>query len=194
MESDLQAVNPRTLAKFEAGGLDEGDYQIEVRAWFWNGANYQSMASQSKTVHVFNGYAHTEVILGVPTTVLRPQVSITLTSVPDCADVTVGATLTGSYSVVDNFFGSASIALVPITISGIPAVENAVVVTPAAGAAASYDGTNTHGSHGTFSLNTTGMAACGYTIELVAVDRAIVDSHCYSHWNRIGVGFCLRKP
>ena len=194
MESDFQAVNPRTLAAFEAGGLAEGDYHVEVRPWFWNGASYVSVASQSKTIHVFNGYKHNEVILGVSTVVYRPQVSLTLTSVADCADVKVGDTLTGSYSVVDNFFGSASMDLVPITIGGNPAVENPVVLHPAAGAAASYDGTNTSGSHGTFTLDTTGMAACGYTIELVAVDRAIVDSHCYYHWNRIGVGFCLRKP
>ena len=100
----------------------------------------------------------------------------------------------GNYSVVDKFFGSASIGLVAITIGGVPAVENPVILTPDPGAAASYDGTNTSGSHGTFTLDTTGMAACGYTIELTAVDRAIVDSHCYSHWNQIGVGFCLRKP
>ncbi len=164
-----------------------------MRAWSWNGVNYVAMASQHKTIHVFNGFPHTEIILGVPTTVLRPQVSLGLTSIVDCADLTVGQKLTGSYSVVDNFFGSLSIALVPITIGGIAAPENAVVVTPVVGAA-SYNGTNTHGSNGTFTLDTTGMKPCGYTIELVAVDRAIVDSHCFSHWNRIGVGFCLRKP
>jgi len=193
LESNTQAVNPRTLSAFEAGGLKEGDYQVEVRAWSWNGVNYVAMASQHKTIHVFNGFPHTEIILGIPTTVFRPQVSLGLTSFVDCADLTVGQPLKGSYSVVDNFFGSLSIALVPMTIGGVPAPENAVVVTPVVGAA-SYDGTNTHGSSGTFTLDTTGMKPCGYTIELVAVDRAIVDSHCFSHWNRIGVGFCLRKP
>jgi hypothetical protein len=67
-------------------------------------------------------------------------------------------------------------------------------VTPDPGNATTYNGTNTGGSHGTFSLNTASLPACGYTIELVANDRAIVDSHCDRHWNRIGVGFCLRKP
>jgi len=115
--------------------LTEGDYQVEIRAWSWNGVNYVSMASQHKTIHVFNGYPHTEIILGVPTTVYRPQVSLALTSIIDCADLKVGQTLKGSYSVADNFFGSASIALVPITIGGIPAPENAVVMIPAPGAA-----------------------------------------------------------
>jgi hypothetical protein len=94
--------------------------------------------------------------------------------------------------VTDEFFGSLSIALVPITIGGNPAPENAITVIPDPGNATSYDGSNTGGSVGTFTLDTTGMKACGYTIELTAVDRAIVDSHCYSHWNQIGVGFCLR--
>ena len=197
-ESNLQAVNPRTLAAFEAGGLDEGDYRIEVKAWFWNGIVYQPIASQSKTVHVFNGYPHTEIVCTtpttcVPTTLRRPEVALTLTSVPDCADVTVTTTVAGSYSVTDRFFGSLGIALVPITISGSPTFEPPVMVIPAAGEAVAYNGSNTTGSHGTFTLDTTGMTPCGYNIELVATDRAIVDSHCYSHWNRIGVGFCLRK-
>jgi hypothetical protein len=194
MESDLQAVNPRALAAFEAGGLAEGDYRIEVRPWVWTGVHYQSVASQFKTVHVFNGYKHTEIIGGSPTTVFRPEVHLTLTSIPDCADAKIGDTVNGSYSVVDHFFNAVSIALVPITISGVPVVEPSVTVTPDPGAAASYDGTNTGGSHGTFSLNTATLPACGYTIQLVASDRTIVDSHCDRHWNLIGVGFCLRKP
>ena len=197
-ESDLQAVNPRTLAAFEAGGLEEGDYLIEVRAWSWNGVSYQPIAPLSKTVHVFNGYPHTEIVCVTPTTCLpttlrRPEVTLTLTSVPDCADVTVTTTVVGSYTVTDRFFGSLGIALVPITIGGNPTFEPPVVVTPDLGQAAAYNGFNTTGSHGTFTLDTTGMTPCGYNIELVATDRAIVDSHCYSHWNRIGVGFCLRK-
>ena len=197
-ESDLQAVNPRTLSAFEAGGLDEGDYRIEVKAWFWNGVAYQPIAPLSKTVHVFNGYPHTELVCitpttCVPTTLRRPEVALTLTSVPDCADVVVTDLVKGSFTVTDRFFGSLGIALVPITIMGIPAVEPVVTVIPAPGEAVAYNGSNTTGSHGTFTLDTTGMTPCGYNIELVATDRAIVDSHCYSHWNRIGVGFCLRK-
>lgn len=193
MESDLQAVNPRVLAVFEAGGLAEGDYQIEVRPWVWAGADYQSVTSQFKTFHVFNGYPHTEIIGGSPTTVHSPQVALTLKSVADCADVNIGDTLSGNYSVVDEFFSSLSISLVPITIGGVPAPENAVAVTPDPGNALSYDGTNNGGSHGTFTLSTAGMKACGYTIELYSSDRAIKDSICDNHRNNIGVGFCLRK-
>jgi len=203
MESDLQAVNPRTLAVFEAGGLAEGDYQIEVRGWAFDGmsGNYLSIPSQDKTIHVFNGYPHTEFANDggtlVPYTAYCPQVAIALTSVPDCASAPVGTLLTGSFSVTDEFFSSLSIALVPITIGGSPALENAVVITADPGFATSYDATSassTTGSHGTFTLDTTGMAACGYTILLQANDRALVNSLCYNHWNEIGVGFCLTPP
>jgi hypothetical protein len=201
MESNLQAVNPRTLAAFEAGGLTEGDYQIEVRGWVFDGTNYVPMVSQDKTIHVYNGYPHTEFINAggtlIPFTAYRPQLAISLTSVPDCASAPVGTLIAGSYTVTDEFFNSLSIALVPITIGGSPALENAVLITPDPGFATTYDGTSassTTGSHGTFKLDTTGMAACGYTILLQANDRALVDSLCYNHWNEIGVGFCLTPP
>jgi hypothetical protein len=203
MESDLQAVNPRTLAAFEAGGLTEGDYQIEVRGWAFDSGsgNYLPMVSQDKTIHIYNGYPHTQFAnVGgtlVPYTADCPQVAISLTSVPDCASAPVGTQLTGSYSVTDEFFGALSIALVPITIGSSPALENPVVITADPGFATTYDATSassTTGSHGTFTLDTTGMAACGYTILLQANDRALVNSLCYNHWNEIGVGFCLTPP
>src|SRR5579884_2425131 len=189
MESDLQAVNPRTLAAFEAGGLAEGDYLVEVRGWAWNGAAYAPMVTQSQLIHVYNGYPHTE--LGA--TVYRPQVAISLTSIADCGNVKTGDTITGNYSVTDNFFGAVSIALVPITVGGTPQPENTVVLSNhnAALNQVVYDGANTFGTSGTFTLDTTGMTPCGYNILLTATDRALVDSHCYNHWNQIGVGFCL---
>jgi len=60
MESDYQAVNPRTLAAFEAGGLTEGNYYVEVRGWYWNGSAYVPMTSQGQLIHVYNGYPHLE--------------------------------------------------------------------------------------------------------------------------------------
>jgi hypothetical protein len=205
MESNVQAVVQDTLAVFEAGGLAEGDYQIEIRGWAWDGSNYMPvLPSQDKTVHVFNGYPHTEYINTggtlIPFTAYRPQVAISLTSVPDCASAPVGTILTGSYSVTDKFFSGVSIALVPIDIGGSPALENAVAITPDAGFPTSFDGaaTSSTGSHGTFTLKTAGMTPCGYTILLQANDRTIVNNlggpFCYNHWNDIGVGFCLTPP
>jgi hypothetical protein len=198
MESDLQAVNPRTLAAFEAGGLAEGDYQVTVQGWAWDGANYNPiLPSQSKTIHVYNGYPHTELvstlggIIAVPMT--RPEVAISLTSIPDCGNAKVNDQITGSYSVNDNFFGSVSIDLVPITVGGVIQPENTPVLSNfnAAVNQVVYDGSNTFGTSGTFTLSTARMTPCGYTLQITAVDRALVDSHCYAHWNQVGVGFCL---
>ncbi|MDE2058391.1 MAG: hypothetical protein KGL31_10790 [candidate division NC10 bacterium] len=196
-ESDLQAVNPRTLAVFEAGGLAEGNYTIEIRGFKWDGvASYVSIPPQSKTIHVYNGYPHFELTAGgPPIQEFRPEVFITLTSPSgDCGDVQVGDIIKGSYDVTDEFFGIVSIALVPITVGGIPQPENPVVLSNAnyGQSEVIYDGTNTGGTSGTFTLSTVGMTPCGYTILLGAWDRALVSSSCSGHYNEMGVGFCLR--
>ena len=198
MESDLQAVNPRTLAVFEAGGLAEGNYTVEIRGFSWDGGvgHYVAIPTQSKMIHVYNGYPHMELTTGgVLVQEFRPQVSITLTSPSgDCGDVVVGDTISGNYSVTDNFFSSVTLALVPITVGGIPQPENAVILSNANAGSSEvvYDGTNTFGTSGTFTLSTAGMTPCGYTILLQAVDRALVSNSCTGHYNEMGVGFCLR--
>jgi hypothetical protein len=196
MESDLQAVNPRTIAVFEAGGLTEGDYTIEIRGFKWDGANYVPVPVQSKMIHVYNGYPHLELTTGGTfVEEHRPQVSITITSPSgDCGDVVVGDTIGGTYSVTDEFFGSVRVALVPITIMGVPQPENAVILSSANVGTSEvvYNGLNTSGTSGTFKLDTTGMTPCGYTILLQAWDRALVDNTCSGHYNEEGVGFCLR--
>ena len=201
-ESNLQAVNPRTLAIFEAGGLAEGNYTIEVRGFKWNGTEYIAIPVQDKMIHVYNGYPHTELVEPGPGLPLisvpeqRPQVFITLTAPSgDCGDVVVGDTISGNYSVTDEFFGVVSIALVPITVGGVLQPENAVTLSNAnvGTNVVAYDGTNTAGTGGTFTLPTAGMTPCGYTILLQAWDRAITNNTCYGHYNQDGVGFCLRK-
>ncbi len=201
-ESNLQAVNPRTLAIFEAGALAEGNYIIEIRGFKWNGADYIAIPPKSKMIHVYNGYPHTELVEpgpGLPLVSVpeqRPQVFITITSPSgDCGDVQVGDTITGNYSVTDEFFGVVSVALVPITINGVLQPENAVTLSNhnVGTNTVAYDGTNTAGTSGTFTLPTAGMTPCGYTILLSAWDRAIANNTCYGHYNQDGVGFCLRK-
>ena len=197
-ESDLQAVNPRTLAVFEAGGLPEGNYTIQIRGFQWNAGlnSYVAIPAQSKMIHVYNGFPHFELTAGgPPVQTFRPQVFITLTTPSgDCGDVQVGDTIQGSYSVTDNFFGIVGISLVPISIKGVPQPENAVTLSNAnfGPSEVIYDGTNTGGTSGTFQLPTAGMTPCGYTILLSAWDRALVSSSCSGHYNEMGVGFCLR--
>lgn len=197
MESDLQAVEPRTLAVFDAGGLAEGDYTIEIRGFKFFAGNYVAITPQSKMIHVYNGYPHLELTAGgALVSQQRPQVAITLLPpATDCGDVIVGDTISGTYSVTDLFFGSVSIRLLPITIGGIPQPINPVVLSNATvpgGNSVSYDGTNTNGTSGNFTLSTVGMTPCGYTVLLQAWDRALVSDSCSGHYNELGIGFCLR--
>ena len=171
-ESDLQAVNPRTLAVFEAGGLSEGKYTIELHGFKWNGAAYHAIPVVSKLIYVYNGYPHLELAFGgifVPEQ--RPQVSLTLTTPSgDCGDVVVGDTIHGNYSVTDHFFGSVSLALVPITVGGVPQPENTVVLSNANSGPSAVvfesSPSNTLGTSGTFTLSTSGMTPCGYNTEI----------------------------
>jgi len=197
MESDLQAVEPRTVAVFNADGLPEGNYTIEIRGFKFFAGNYVAIAPQSKMIHVYNGYPHSELTVGgTLISVQRPQVAISLLPpATDCGDIVVGDTINGQYSVTDLFFGSVSIRMLPITVGGIPQPINPVVLSNATipgGNSVIYDGTNTNGTSGTFTLSTAGLTPCGYTILLQAWDRALVSDSCSGHYNELGVGFCLR--
>ncbi len=210
-ESDVQLVNPRVLAVFDATGLPENNYTLEIDGFKWNpiGNHYVAIPVKSKMIHVYNGYQHdeqVEPILGGPivtVTEYRPEIHLTITAPSgDCGDVQVGDTITGNYSVTDEFFGGLSLALEPITVNDILQPENPVVLTvisPVGSNPTTYDGTNTNGTSGTFSLKTgasndsVDMTPCGYNIVLRAGDRALVSDNCWGHYNEIAVGFCLRK-
>lgn len=193
-EGIIQAVNPRMLAVWEASGVEEGAYTLEVRGFVWNGAGYVPMATPSQTqrVYVYNGYPHTELDAdGNSFPVLRPELELHIDPpAGDCGDVRVGDAVTGTYRVRDHFFGSLAVALVPITVGGVPQPINPVV--PSGPTLYPLAGTN--GTSGTWTLNTAGMTPCGYTIVLHSWDRALVGDSCLGHYNQVGVGFCLRRP
>jgi hypothetical protein len=193
-EGVVQAVNPRTLAVWEASGLAEGAYDVEVKGFVWSGAAYVPMATPSQTqrVYVFNGYPHAELdVHGNSFTAYRPQVDLHITSPSgDCGDVKVGDVVHGTYSVADHFFDTLSLGLEQITVGGVPQPIPAVVPS----GPTLYPTAGTNGTSGTWTLDTTGMTPCGYTIVLSAWDRALVSDECWGHYNQIGVGFCLRKP
>jgi hypothetical protein len=205
MESAAQAVNPRTLAVWAAGGLDEGLYKIEVKAFAWNGATYVQVDSQTKKVYIYNGYPHGELVVGGGTqTFQRPEVHLEIDPPPggvtgDCMDIVDGQVITGTFSVTDHFFGSLGLSIPQITVHGVPQPINAVGLK--SGGVAQPNGVSfqqtaqavTGGMSGTWSLDTTGMTPCGYEVVLGAWDRALVDNSCSGHYNQIAVGFCLRK-
>lgn len=196
-EGTVQAVNPRTLAVWNAGGLDEGLYRIEVIGFGWDGVAYVPLAtgSQVKDVYLYNGYPHTELVAAgssvVSVTTRRPSLHLTVNPPhAECGDVQVGDTLAGTYSVQDNFFGSLALRVLPVTVGGV--VHPANPVSPS-GLIFSPPAVGTHGIGGTWTLDTTGMIPCGYSLVLSSWDRALVGGTCTGHYNQIQVGFCLRE-
>jgi hypothetical protein len=109
----------------------------------------------------------------------------------NCQTFTVGDVICGTYSVSDEHLGSFSLSEEPF---------------PAPGAF-TIDGVATNGlsypnpslplsgtKSGTWTFNTAGLPACGYTIQLLSGDRTIVS--CYTNWenNDKFKGFCLKAP
>lgn len=199
-EGVIQAVNPRMLAVWQAAGLEKGAYEIEVRGFVWNGANYVPMATPNpiKRVYIYNGYPHTEYdAKGNSFMIQRPKLELHIDPpAGDCGDVNIGDLVTGTYQVTDDFFGSLGLSLVPITVGGVPQPINDVdpsgpteyplVPTTGTGIAPLPWSLDTG--------NPDEMTPCGYTVVLSSWDRAIVGNTCLGHYNQVAVGFCLRKP
>ncbi len=109
----------------------------------------------------------------------------------DCADFDVGATFSGSYTATDTHFRNFSFEIQP---SG-PA--NGVLPTPSSGLSNHHLGgtiADPGVAGGTYTLNTTGMAPCGYSLTIHAYDRTNVNSGTTRHHSKTAVGFCLRAP
>jgi hypothetical protein len=182
--ADGQLVNPRTVADFLAGAYPAGNYTFVLNGFSWDGAMYQPMPAVSQPFYLYNGY---QLNSG------HPLVSIGLTSAPDCGNVTAGTPIAGSYSVADDFFGVVTIAMTQVYIGGVPIPMPPVVLSNFNDGVESvvYDGTNTGGTSGTFTIDTTGLPPCGYTIQLTAWDRALNGTNCYGNDTQEAVGFCL---
>lgn len=109
----------------------------------------------------------------------------------DCGKFPVGSIIEGEYEVHDpgitspnQHFGAFSLDVIP---DG-----------PAAGAATvpsgkTFPAVSTNGELGTWTLDTAGMEACGYTVRLLVHDRTIAGCS-YGRWDDEYVGFCLVEP
>jgi hypothetical protein len=118
-----------------------------------------------------------------PSTVLSPPtLDIHIDSGGDCKDFTVGTVVNGHFVARDIHFGHYALVTLPASMSPnspVPSSGNSQTA-PAPG--------------DTWSLDTTGMAPCGYVVVLAVWDRAIVNSVPGQHnYNQDDVGFCLRK-
>lgn len=98
----------------------------------------------------------------------------------DCKDFLVGILIQGTFIARDPYFGSFSLYTLPF-----PAPPGQL--NPTGGTVQTVPAGNP------WTLNTTGMAPCGYVVKLDVVDRAILHSVPLAHhWASQSVGFCLR--
>lgn len=126
-------------------------------------------------------------LVGVDTQVVQldntgPEASITITSgLGNCGKFPAGTVLSGSFVARDEYFGGYSLDILPGDLpSGVLNPTSGVLETPPA-----PDG---------WSLDTTGMQACGYVIRVGVSDRAIVNSQAVGHHAADSAGFCLDAP
>ena len=115
----------------------------------------------------------------------NPDVFIEITSgAGNCGKFEIGDVLTGNFIARDDYLSGYSLGVEP----GINTAPIGVPV-PSAGT------TNTAVAPGDpWTLDTAGMAACGYVIRVVVSDRAIVDSQSIGHHVSDSAGFCLEAP
>jgi hypothetical protein len=95
-----------------------------------------------------------------------------------CGDFTQGVTIHGTYDVTDNIgVGGASVSITP---------SGAVNQVQDPGSTATH-------WFGTWTVDTSALAPCGYVVRLDAADRT--DANCGDTWrDDDSVGFCLRRP
>lgn len=104
-----------------------------------------------------------------------------------CADFSPGATFTGHYTATASDFGWFSFVIRP------PGPAHGVLPVPPSGASSLYGGAIADpGVSGTYTLNTAGMDACGYSLTLQVWDRTNVNSGGGFNYNEASVGFCLK--
>jgi hypothetical protein len=122
----------------------------------------------------------------------RPEVDldIDLGAGVDCADFEAGATFTGTYTATDDYFRQFWFEILPSGPAG------GVLPSPPSGLSSHLvSGTipDPGVAGGTYTLNTTGMEPCGYSLTIHATDRTNVNSGTARHHNETSVGFCLRE-
>jgi hypothetical protein len=113
-----------------------------------------------------------------------PDASVVIeTGVGNCGKFNQGDPLAGHFVARDLYFGSYSLTVKPpinVPPIGVPVPSGAFVQT------ALLPGDP-------WSLDTSQMTPCGYIIEVVAVDRAILNSATVGHHTPGSAGFCIEK-
>jgi hypothetical protein len=116
-----------------------------------------------------------------PTAVLTPTFG-------ECGKVAPGDTISGVFTATATDFGSFGFTILP------PGPANGVLPSPASGVSVELGGAIADPGvvNEAFSIDTTGMSPCGYSLTLGVWDRTNVNSGQTSNYNQASAGFCLQ--
>jgi hypothetical protein len=120
----------------------------------------------------------------------QPVALLDITLGGECGDFNPGDTFTGNYTATASDFGWFSFVIQP---SGPPSYpSHGVLPVPASGTSTEYGGgIPDPGASSSYTLDTTGMDPCGYSLTLQVWDRTNVNSGETYNYNQASVGFCL---
>jgi len=151
--------------------LADSGYAFDLRVDL-NGAPGADIQSNVVTVLVKNE---------APVAVLTPTFG-------ECGKLAPGDTISGVFTATATDFGSFSFSILP------PGPANGVLPVPPSGTSMQLGGSISDPGvvNETFTLNTSGMDPCGYSLTLNVWDRTNVNSGQTSNYNDASVGFCLQ--
>lgn len=169
-----------------------------LSVWFSNSAEdnqrYDLRLDLKVDANPANDIHSNVVTVLVDNTPPKADLKINLGTAVECADFNVGQTFTGRYTATDLHFQSFSFVIRP------PGPAHGVLPVPPAGSRgfllppALSSIADPGIASGTFTMNTTGMDPCGYSLTIVVSDRTNVNSGNGSFSSEASVGFCLRRP
>ena len=123
----------------------------------------------------------------IPKMIARAPTAILTPTFGECGKLAPGDTITGTFTATASDFGTFSFTILP------PGPANGVLPVPASGTSIMLGGAISDPGvvNESFSLNTTGMSPCGYSLTLNVWDRTNVNSGETSNYNPASIGFCL---
>jgi hypothetical protein len=191
-------VTPQGLLAVWNSTGKTGTWQISVTAW---NETLTTSYPAGSFLCTLDGTSRQSVVIDLDQ--LAPVAALSITGympggvgpcIPaaDCQTFAIGDVICGTYSVTDEHLGGFSLQAQPT-----PSPTSGFTIDGVAGNGLSYPNPSlpmAGTKSGTWTYNTAGLPACGYTIELFTNDRTIVD--CVSNWQNNGkfVGFCLVAP
>lgn len=193
-----RVISPnRQLARWNSTSFGSGLWEIMIRAKDSVGNLYVA----GVTTCVIDGTTRQNVKVRLDQT--RPFADLSITGFSrgggpvqpavDCATFQIGDVIHGSYTATDapdDHFHVLSLELQPAVIDGA-----AHGVKPSPSVRSYYvHGVPGAGESGSWTLDTAGLKACGYTVRLLVRDRTIANCSTYGHWDRDFIGFCLVEP